>query len=329
MYSIEYYYDNVKDDAKTVTWKAEFASQITTYPDKLIAGYVLSGTVGLPLTITSNPVNNLIKVYYKKSSDLSYTIKYKDTENNTLSWDVVVPNQTFGDEIIVTPGAIEWYVTPSVENVTITADSSANVVTFIYNKRTDLTYTIKYQNSVWTSISWDVVVENQTFGAEVTVIPWAIEWYNVPASTGFIIWVTNPDVVFVYTERNDLSYKIRYVDTNNHELSWDVVVNGQIFGDDVVVNAPEILWYNTPASTWFTIKDMLTNNSRGLPSSHFTPILKPILVNWPSTTCFCARFLTLQTPLIQKTSSYLRFIKVSDVGIWNTCTPRSPISKAN
>ena len=75
-YRIEYYYDAVIDDSKTEVGTAVFESEIDTYPDKVIDGYVFEKVEGKPITIASNPDNNVMKVYYIKRSDLSYTVKY-------------------------------------------------------------------------------------------------------------------------------------------------------------------------------------------------------------------------------------------------------------
>ena len=80
-YSVEYYYDNVKDDTKTDSFTAEYQDKIINYTDKVITGYRLDKVEPvneqnqLELTITENPDNNIIKVYYVKD-DFNYTVKY-------------------------------------------------------------------------------------------------------------------------------------------------------------------------------------------------------------------------------------------------------------
>ncbi|MCF2662943.1 S-layer homology domain-containing protein, partial [Oscillibacter valericigenes] len=63
-YTVEYYYDDVKDDGKTENLSATYQSVIDTYPDKVVTDFVLEKVVGLPLTITENTATNVIKVYY-------------------------------------------------------------------------------------------------------------------------------------------------------------------------------------------------------------------------------------------------------------------------
>ena len=66
-YTIEYYYDGDIDNSKTVNGTALLGSNITTYTDKNITGYKLDKVEPtLPLTITNNPANNVLRVYYVK-----------------------------------------------------------------------------------------------------------------------------------------------------------------------------------------------------------------------------------------------------------------------
>lgn len=63
-YTVEYYYDGVMNADKTETATAHYHDVISTYPDKAVEGFTLDSVVGLPLTISENASQNLIKVYY-------------------------------------------------------------------------------------------------------------------------------------------------------------------------------------------------------------------------------------------------------------------------
>lgn len=64
-YKVEYYYDDEKDDKKTVTGSAWCNEKITQYTDKPKVGYELdkTKTTKLPLTIGTDESKNVIKVY--------------------------------------------------------------------------------------------------------------------------------------------------------------------------------------------------------------------------------------------------------------------------
>jgi len=81
-YTVEYYYNNNKDNDATETGTAHVGDLISTYPDKVKKGYKLDRDTA-PLTIKLNngtTDNNVIKVYYvpdeKQTKELKYTVNY-------------------------------------------------------------------------------------------------------------------------------------------------------------------------------------------------------------------------------------------------------------
>lgn len=72
-YTVEYYYDDVKNDKKTETGSAWCKDVIEEYIDKTPDGYEHEKTENLPLTIKADESKNVIKVYYKK---IGYKVTY-------------------------------------------------------------------------------------------------------------------------------------------------------------------------------------------------------------------------------------------------------------
>lgn len=133
-YTIQYFYDNVMDNSKTVTGSALFGSQVITYPDKNITGYKVDKTEGLPLTITSNPDNNTIKVYYIPTDGHYYTVYYLEQGTEAqLATPKVVDDQTFGATVTESAISITGYtvVPPSQQSITIDVGDE-NEITFYY-----------------------------------------------------------------------------------------------------------------------------------------------------------------------------------------------------
>lgn len=77
-YTVEYYYDDVKNDKKTETGSAWCKDVIEEYIDKTPDGYEHEKTENLPLTIKADESKNVIKVYYKK---IGYTVTYEPDEH--------------------------------------------------------------------------------------------------------------------------------------------------------------------------------------------------------------------------------------------------------
>ena len=143
-YTVKYYKDSELLDTVTSDVTYELGAQISkdVIEDKCPAGYALDTgkSTQMPYTITDG--DNIIEVYYTKRSDLSYTVNYywngttdKAAESKT------VENQTFGEEVTVSPAEIEGYtpVFPKDQTITIVADNSENVINFNYYKNVTLT----------------------------------------------------------------------------------------------------------------------------------------------------------------------------------------------
>lgn len=78
-YTVEYYYDGVKDDTKTELHSAESGTQIDSYAEKQIDGYKFDRVENCPLTLQEND-SNVISVYYVKDEEATqptnYTVHY-------------------------------------------------------------------------------------------------------------------------------------------------------------------------------------------------------------------------------------------------------------
>lgn len=80
-YTVEYYYDDVKNDKKTETGSAWCKDVIEEYIDKTPDGYEHEKTENLPLTIGTDESKNVIKVYYKK---IGYKVTYVPGDYGTF-----------------------------------------------------------------------------------------------------------------------------------------------------------------------------------------------------------------------------------------------------
>lgn len=81
-YTVEYYYDGVKDGEKTETGSAWCNDVIEEYIDKTPdVGYEHEKTENLPLTIKADESKNVIKVYYKK---IGCKVTYKPGDHGTF-----------------------------------------------------------------------------------------------------------------------------------------------------------------------------------------------------------------------------------------------------
>lgn len=143
-YNVEYYYDGEINEGETEEYTATFQDEITEYEDKNITGYKLEKTENLPLTITENPDNNVIKVYYIKDT-FNYTVEYyydgkindSKTENLQATFKDVI--EKYEDKNII------GYKLEKTENLplTISANEKDNIIKVYYAKDI-FKYTVQY-----------------------------------------------------------------------------------------------------------------------------------------------------------------------------------------
>ena len=129
-YTVEYYFENIKDENLTENLTAEYGNTINTYKDKVKPKYHFDKLENLPLKITTDPELNVIKIYYKKNYyDITTEI---EGEGGSISgqgeqpYETVLAKYDSTKDIIVTPD--KGY---TVEKITINGDEVQ------YSKNTD------------------------------------------------------------------------------------------------------------------------------------------------------------------------------------------------
>ena len=265
-YTVEHYTENLdgtysKVEKDTVVSEDVEIGTKVSYKINNYDGFTFdeSKTENKDSTVPDN--NNLIvKLYYARRNDLSYTVYYKEqgTEKE-LAGAKVVDGQTFGDVVTENAIDIDGYnkVNPTSADITIT--TGTNEYTFYYTKRNDLSYTVYYKEQGTENELADAkLVNGQKFGDVVTENAIDIDGYNKvnPTNANITITTGKNEYTFYYTKRNDLSYTVYYKEQGTeNELADAKVVNGQKFGDVVTENAIDIDGYNkvNPTSANITI----------------------------------------------------------------------------
>ena len=175
-YTVEHYTENLdgtysKVEKDTVVSEDVEIGTKVTYEANKYDGFTFddSKTENKDATVPDN--NNLVvKLYYTRRNDLSYTVYYKEqgTENE-LADAKVVDGKTFGDVVTENAIDIDGYnkVDPTSAEITIT--TGKNEYTFYYTKRADLSYTVYYkEQGTETKLAEAKVVNNKTFEEVIT-----------------------------------------------------------------------------------------------------------------------------------------------------------------
>ncbi len=230
-YKVEYYYDGIKDDTKTETNKVTFGDEVKTYTDKNVIGYILEKVENLPLTVTENVDNNIIKVYYSKDT-FEYTIEYyyDGIKNNAKTEKARVKYKDIIDSY--EDKNITGYKLEKTENLplTVTELSSKNIIKIYYTKA-DYSYTINYyyddiKDDSKTTIlyaKYQDIIEKYPEKSEYGYKLDSVE--NIPLK---ITEDTEKNEINVYYERRDSAVKIKYVDKiTGREIEDEVLKTGK------------------------------------------------------------------------------------------------------
>lgn len=268
-YTVEYYYDGEKDYSLTETLQAIAGKTIDTYPTKQKEGYVFDKTENLPLIVSTDETQNVIKVYYKAREDLSYKVEYyydgKIDEEKTAEFS----NVKFGTIITeYEDKVIEGYQLERVENtpLTVGVNSEENIIKVYYTIRKDLYYTVNYfeQNTINKIIDSKEVAGN-TYHSVITEYPVDISGYNKvsgdPQSITIEVDEQQNVINFYYTKRNDLTYTVNYYEQGTQEkVANSKVVENQTFKDSVTEYAIDVTGYYKVEPTEQTIEIGVENN---------------------------------------------------------------------
>ena len=248
-YSVRYYYDGVEDESAIEKGTAEFGKQITTYEDKSKEIYKLQKTENVPLTISDNPSNNVMKIYYvmnENEKEYDYSIEYyydnKKDETATVTgkakYESIINNYTDKKK--------DGYVFKNVENkpLTITNDSSKNIMKVYYVS--DAKITTKYIDKETGKEISTPNIEDTKIGKTYTTEKKDIKNYSYVSDTGNTSGTVNePEIEVIYYYEPLREIIIKYVDKQTGKEIADSSTNNGKTGDkfDITSKKQEINGY--------------------------------------------------------------------------------------
>lgn len=156
-YTVEYYYERELDESKTdVIGNNKPGDEITTFEDKPIIGYEFKeATISEedPLIISEKEKENIIKVYYVKSS-FEYTIYHVEKDNETNILDTDTGSAKYEDKITVNKKDILGYTYDSKNKELIKIATTGNIAYVYYTKKAEPVLKLTKTSSV-TSLVYD------------------------------------------------------------------------------------------------------------------------------------------------------------------------------
>ena len=200
-------------------------------------------------TLIISTGDNIINIYYTKRNDLSYTVNYleKDT-NKVINAPKVTGNMTFEDEITsaneIIP--INGYSYDSVDKDKLIIGTDANVINIYYTKVQGLAYTVNYlEKDTDKVIHEPKTTDNMKFEDEITSADEVIEidGYNYDSvDKDTLVIGTGTNIINIYyTKRNDLSYKVNYLEKDTNKVLHDQKIVENMTFESTVTSADEVI----------------------------------------------------------------------------------------
>lgn len=249
-YTVEYYKEQNKisnDNDNTVNNQAfgdkVQEAEIDKNKYKPLLGYK-DGTIETDMPYEIKEENNVIRVCYIKRDDMSYTVKYLDKANDEELLNSEVRDGKTFEEVYTETAKDAPYGYKLVGNDTqeVKIDAEDKVVIFYYEKRNDFKYSVKYlEEGTDKELADTEYRSNKTYLETYSEKAKNISGYNVVGedTQEFVLREENMEIVFYYTKKADLSYKVVYYKDNlNTEAIGEEVVNNQTF--ESIINKEDI-----------------------------------------------------------------------------------------
>lgn len=249
-YTVEYYKEQNKisnDNDNTVNNQTfgnkVHEAEIDKNKYKPLLGYK-DGIIETNMPYEIKEEDNVIRVCYVKRDDMSYTVKYLDKANDEELLNSEVRDGKTFEEVYTETAKDAPYGYKLVGNDTqeVKIDAEDKVVIFYYEKRNDFSYTVMYlEEDTNNELATPEVRKNRTYLETYSEKAKNISGYNVVGedTQEFVLKEENSEIVFYYTKKADLSYKVVYYKDNlNTEAIGEEVVNNQTF--ESIINKEDI-----------------------------------------------------------------------------------------
>ena len=272
-YSVEYYYDGVKDESATLNKSAQFNTKVNSYDPGEKTGYKFEKTENIPLTITTDASKNVIKVYYVKDAsqtkNITYTVKYfkdgaevtadKQTVTKTV-W-VNAPSELTVDKTAI--NTTDKYVGYKLDSAatgeipTVVADGTVINVYYVKDEfqTKEVTYTVKYfrdgvevtadkqtvTKRIWINAPLEVEVNKTAINTTDKYVGYKLD----SVATGEIpAVVASGTVINVYyvkdaSQTKDVTYTIKYYKDGEEQTEDTITVTKKVW-----VNEPSVIDVN-------------------------------------------------------------------------------------
>ncbi len=272
--------DDVLLGKKETTVAAGYATEIAEDID----GWTINGSYSQTIKLTLKPSQNTMYFYYNENETGEYLVnfffmnsegEYSQTPDYTYESQEAAGKILYGrdfDKFTYENGPTEsdyegkYYDTAKCQDayLIVTTTDEISAMDLYFANRTDLEYTVKYQDEEGNDLLESKTHGNQMYSSVVTENAPSIEGYKLTdgkTQKSITIGVNTNEIVFTYAKRNDLTYTVNYyVEGTTTSVIDSKKVTGQVYSSVVTENAPDIEGYTKVAPTTQNITISVNEN---------------------------------------------------------------------
>ena len=226
-YKIEYYYDEIKDEEKTIEGQATYKETINSYEDKIIEGYILVKEEKKPLTIEENENKNIMKIYYAK--EMAAKVQYINKNTDEII-EEITEDGYIGKELKTEAKNFENYVlVEEPEEKTVKMEENM-IIKYYY------VHISKGVIEKHIDIETDEIIYNTTYegneGDEYTTEAKEFRGYDLveekrPENSTGKMGLEAITVNYYYKKKIPIKITIKYIDKNtNEEIEEETIIAG-------------------------------------------------------------------------------------------------------
>ena len=252
--------DDVLLGKKDTTVAAGYATEIAEDID----GWTVNGSYSQTIKLTLKASENTMYFYYNENETGEYLINfffmdengvYSETPDYTYTSVDSAGKVLYGidfDKFTYENGPTaadydgRYYDAEKCGDayLIVTTTSETSAMDLYFANRTDLSYTVKYQDEDGNMLLADKVVENQMYSSTITETAPSIEGYKLVDTNGqksIQIGLNTNEIIFTYAKRTDLTYTVNYYITGTTiALADPKEVTGQTYNSVITESAIDI-----------------------------------------------------------------------------------------
>jgi len=191
----------------------------------------------------------IVVTYYYQLKNYPYVVNYLEKDTDKVLHEAKQGKElVYGSTVNSTDEKIDidGYKFDSFNQDVLTIGTANNVINIYYTKRNDLSYKVNYLEKDTNKILHEQKVQNGvTFEDEITAVNEviAINGYNYDSVDKATLKITTGENVIniYYTKRNDLNYKVNYLEKTTNEVLYEQKVQNGMTYEDEITSANEVI----------------------------------------------------------------------------------------